>query len=506
MEPPQPTWTRLRLPRWLWGGDISSFITECGWIGHPNGTEGEWNVALAERVSNSRMLKVTTVATGLNAHDTEGFGRRLARLAPAAHLGPDGRFAREVAAERERLRAVPGRPAEFFNIKLSLITSTHLELPSVAQRNFADELLPKFPDAGLQLLQISSGLITRSGAGRVLLQLDDSDERPELPDTAYEHPVFGSALHLSDGIAVGLSPYLSPLLLSHTPHVWGFDVPRAGGSLILTLGTAPLGRSVEPTDLLHLFSPHSSPATPATTPPPMTGRQQRDTVAWWIDRLDALFTETFDPVNVSPDGVFSPRRAIELQLSVEQLFRTVQSLSTHDRDPIARRALFFDALDTIEGLTSLSAVTMYEHKHAQRRLNVLRTALPRAVGPVLLPRAEAAVAALRELQDGFFLPSRKTPTGLRVPRKDGHEETISRNRAAALWLRGLRNAGHGFTPDPSHRDDEDRRAVLLTAHNGALPHKVPDLAYLYLLDLLVHPETLLSWPKGSRINAWKRKG
>ena len=237
------------------------------------------------------MLIVTTVATSANAHDPDCFGRRLSRLEAMAHLGPDGRFAREVAAERERLRAVPGRPAAFFSIKLSLITATHLDLPSVAQRSLAVDLLPEFPDASLQLLQISSGPRYAVRARRVLLQLEDSHERPDPSKVQPGQPVFGSALHLADGISVGLSPYLSPLLLSHAVlEATGLSLP----DLQLPNATDYV-RELSEGLAAAAFAPHCprdphSPICSSPTPPPRS----------------ATFSEISPPPATSPFRALSP--------------------------------------------------------------------------------------------------------------------------------------------------------------------------------------------------------
>jgi len=196
-----------------------------------------------------------------------------------------------------------------------------------------------------------------------------------------------------------------------------------------------------------------------------------------------LLIETFDPANYMFEGEFQTTRAYERHLGIEQLFRTVQSLSIHDRDPIARRALLFDALDTLQGVGRTSFDTRCQLKHAEGTLQQLENDLPSDVAPVLLSRARAGVAALRELQQGFFLKSRLTSDGLRLPDKNG-ERVVPLAEAAASWLRMLRNAGHGFS---SAKGQEKRDAVLLVAHDGRVPHDLPDLAYLYLLDLLAHP-------------------
>ena len=93
-------------------------------------------------------------------------------------------------------------------------------------------------------------------------------------------------------------------------------------------------------------------------------------------------------------------------LSIEQAFRNVQSLSAHARDSHVRRILLFDTLDTLEGLRSPDFARMCELSYAQRALDEVTSLLSPEAGRVLLPRATLAVDALKQLQDGFFVPSR----------------------------------------------------------------------------------------------------
>ena len=49
-------------------------------------------------------------------------------------------------------------------------------------------------------------------------------------------------------------------------------------------------------------------------------------------------------------GLFVPRRQFEVFMSVEQVGRRLQGILAHDRDLATRRALAFDAFDTLQGL------------------------------------------------------------------------------------------------------------------------------------------------------------
>ncbi|NNN10137.1 MAG: hypothetical protein HKL85_13220 [Acidimicrobiaceae bacterium] len=184
-------------------------------------------------------------------------------------------------------------------------------------------------------------------------------------------------------------------------------------------------------------------------------------------------------------------------LSLEQAFRTVQSLSIHDRDVHVRKGLLFDALDTIAGIRKPDFDEMCMLTKARQALSEVEGAMDERTGDVLLPRAKAAVAALEEFQEGFFLPSRIVENGLRVPGKNG-DEVIPLEKATREYLRILRNAGHSFRGDPKGDTYKNARTrALLASHEGHIPPELPDLAYLYLLRLLAHPENLRRRPAGN---------
>lgn len=114
--------------------------------------------------------------------------------------------------------------------------------------------------------------------------------------------------------------------------------------------------------------------------------------------------------------------------------------------------------------------------------------MPDEVISVLLPKAEAAVEALRQLQDGFFESPRRTSTGIILPDKHGVEVETPVAEATASWIRLLRNAGHSFrTRDGASRARDE---ALLLAHDGVVPSALNGLAYLYLLRLVAQPQHL----------------
>jgi len=138
------------------------------------------------------------------------------------------------------------------------------------------------------------------------------------------------------------------------------------------------------------------------------------------------------------------RSTIRMVGRTEQYFRTVQSLSVHDRDPVARRTMMFDALDTFQGLAGTQFDILCTLRHARRVLEELQGALSTDVSAVLLPRAQRAVAALRELQDGFFLPSRVSGGNIRLPDRNSVRPGSAVGGGDGVMATGLAERGPRF--------------------------------------------------------------
>lgn len=125
---------------------------------------------------------------------------------------------------------------------------------------------------------------------------------------------------------------------------------------------------------------------------------------------------------------------------------------------------------------------------AQRTLDGLRRSLSVDVAQLLLPAAERAVEALADVQKGFFLARQLGRDDVELVDTNGVAESLSLEDAAAEYLRVLRNATHGHG---SNREDaKPRTDALLAHHDGSFHHDLALLGYLYLLDMLSHPDNL----------------
>lgn len=479
---------RLRLPSWLAGGDPLEFGRMCRWrMESADAARGEWNVRLDERVRRrpARIVQANCLATRSNA-GIAGAYSRLRRL-PADPALFRGMPHQDIQAELDRLGAQ--RPGDLAALMYSVTLATGTALPDhlagIVRQVLRDCLLPAFPEAAAYLVEVDPALGRRYGATRLLLQAQDDEATFARPPAAQvNETVFNSARGLFSDTSFGLGAYLSPLFLALSPWVWAAPAKRPGGVIIYTFGGLAAGRRSETTELLQLFLPDGRAQSGPR--PPVSPADIDAALTWWAEALDRLFTEITDPVRyVGEDGTYSVKENFEALLSIEQAFRNVQSLSAHARDSHVRRVLLFDTLDTLEGLRSPGFARMSELSYAQRALDEVTCLLSPETGRVLLPRARQAVAALEQLQNGFFVPSRLQDGGLRVPDRRGVERVMSLEKAAAAYLRVLRNGGHAFGGRPAPAD-----GVLLLAHTGDIPVDLPDLAYLYLLHLLARSQDL----------------
>jgi hypothetical protein len=393
--------------------------------------------------------------------------------------------------QNEIQRIASERPGDVagvaFSLGLASVTAQGSELASVIDQALTTQLLPSLPHAAAYLITHDTALSHRVSATRVLLQIEsDPGLLSRQPLLGADGLAFNSSRGLFSDTAMGLGAYLGPLFLSRAPWVWAESAGRPGGVIAYTFGKLLLGRRSEAAELLQLFSPKGRPGI---APAPGVAPASFDSAfRWWVEHLDRLFTEITDPCrHAGLDGTYDVLGHFESLLSLEQAFRNVQSLSTHDRDLHAQRALLFDALDSISGVRRPDFDEMCKLSCAKKALAEVETEMDTATAEVLLPRARSAIAALEEVQKGFFLPSRVSGSGVRLPDRNG-DRTVPYAAAASLYLRVLRNSVHGF----GGRDGavRDRNRALLAAHDGEIPADLPDLAYLYLLRLLARPDDL----------------
>jgi hypothetical protein len=465
----------------LWGGDITGLGNAAGWtLKKRDVSKGLWNIGIRP----TRLLDVQKMGHAGNMKSPGTFARFRSLPPHDALVNVDHGH---IQTEMDRIRdEYTGLGPALYHTSLATNCSPEDQLAEVVRNAMDEQLLPVLPNASVWLLKVDSALSNRFALTRVLLQVEDDPKL--LSGRPQQFAGFNSARGLFSDTLLGLAAYLSPLLLSLSPYIWGFLSPRVGGVIIYCLGAPVPGRFGHSAEPLQLFS--AGDGTGSLKRPQIQSSSFDAALRWWTVQLNAMFHEITDPRNyVSPQGYFLVRRQFAALLSLEQAFRNVQSISTLQREGHARRVVYLDTIDTLEGMNlQLKFHDMCKLSRARSTLEQLEQTLPSSVAEVLLPRARRAVGALADLQSGFFLPSRSTSAGIRLPDKNQGERIVSPEDAAASWLRVLRNAGHAF--GTRNEASRARDEALLLAHDGVVPHDLADLAYLYLLRLVANPGLL----------------
>ena len=485
----------VRLPPWLNGHDIIGFAKEAQLKLHPvDAAAFRWDIETLEHYESrpARLFELVEVAKSGASPNWS-----LLENLPAS-VATHSVDAATLSSERERLLGGGGAPnlvkiAAW--VKLSTTAAADSDLIAAVQGGYESlRALPvegggsAFPDLAVHFARCDQALARRAALTRVLMRID---EEPELLDNKPEPSggeiVFGSAWQLQSDLSLTRDAYLAPLLLCVTPWIWAIAAPRIPGVVIYDLGAAIVGRQGEAAELLQLFLPAGSTSSP---PRPQIGPSETAAaLAWWVEQLNKVFAEVTDLASfVNTNGEYRPRREFEVLLSIEQLGRRLQSILANDRDLATRRLVAFAALDALQGLGVVNFDQACRLSRAESTLEALENGLPAPVAAMLLPVARRAVEALRACQDGFFLSSRVSADGVRLPDKRGGERTVSRADAVVQYLRVLRNASHGF----SGENDAERRRdeILLMAHDGNLPGDLAFLPYLYWLEVLANPDRL----------------
>lgn len=496
--PTRPAVAYLRLPQWMWGSNLAGFADAGQWQ-LKQIDDARWSISLQERAATAPPAELLSLDRVVDAYrgDDAATARRLSRL-PRSDPQWNADVRQLAFNEIARLdQLYPGDPATWlYGASLAIQAAPDAQLQEALVTVIRERIVPNHcPRAAAHTVVVDRALSFRYALTRVLLQVEDDPDLLQRPPEDFAG--FNSARGLFSDTTLGLDAYLAPLLSSLAPHLWGFPATRIGVVVVVTLGRAISGRRGPASDPLDLLLPRGRGGTGPDFPE-VTAEQSGMALSWWISQLQSVFTEATDPTNYTDHaGEYQHRAAFERLLSLEQAFRHVQALSAHERDPHTRRVMLFQALDTLEGLKLLDFREMCSLSRAEDVLRTLSAVIPEKAQAVLLPRAERGVAALRELQGGFFLPSRVTAQGVRVSTKHGSDEFLSLEKATAAWLRIIRNAQHGFggREQMPGRDD-----VLLASHDGDIPEHLADLAWLYLLRVIATPTLLARSPmRASRV-------
>lgn len=200
--------------------------------------------------------------------------------------------------------------------------------------------LPSFPEGSVHLIEANPALGHRYGITRALIRAD-----ADVEEIAGSNGMAFRAAHaLFSDTNMGFGAYLEPLFTSLSPWVWGSPVGRAGGVIVYLFGRLVTGLRSIPGDVLALSLPRGEPFN--TTEPEVDGRAFQPALRWWVAQLNLLLSVATDPSNQVVDGMYSPQRAIEKLLSLEQYFRDCQVIAANFRDAHTWRLVLFAALES----------------------------------------------------------------------------------------------------------------------------------------------------------------
>jgi hypothetical protein len=407
-----------------------------------------------------------------------------------AELAARGRLPQEPAGD--------DLPELLYHLRIALVTASDRDLAdrcvevaaAVRELVFSDDGTAVMPHASVHMIRRSEALVHRIKFISVLVRLA-YDERLAGGDPSHviaQHAAGGRAFDSSGGLSDGVyvvDAYVAPLLAALSPGVWALPIHRVHGTVLLSLGRPVSGTREVPNELVRAltsvgakegtsFRPFKAPDVPHAA------------IAWWAEHLDSMFGVLTDPAAfANANDEYEPTVALQNLLSVEQVFRRVNSILLAHHDTHARRPAFFTVMDTLTALNGLSLLTMFSYSHAKAVLARLESSVPEAAHEILLPAARRGVDALLQLQDGFFL---REPDGrVRLWRERAPMDVAD---ATARYVDMLRDATHGFTTVRSKAAQREEVATMLAIHDGNVPHDLGLLAWLYLLEMLNDPGRL----------------
>jgi len=505
-----PASTIVTLPKWIWNGAVHEFIEAARLRIIPNpglGTD-ELQIEMFERGSRERPGLVTVrqlAGPPMSRANYDPLHVAETEAGSTQYLSDDHHEAMQRRLGRVQDSAAKGAAAGFiapglaFHQLQTMVADPAMSAETV--QTIADDIRDlrfdttgesAFPTSGVHFIRRHPALLHRSKIPAVLLRIasDGKLQQADLDDiknaSAKGEAVFAASDGLGDGFAL-LDAYLTPLLGALTPYVWAVPATRPSGTIIYTLGIAisgVVGEALEPLQLLP-----SRGALASTPSPKLSPNASAAAITWWVRRLDKALSVVSDPALFSDaNGHYVPSHHQHAILSLEQVFRRTGSIQRSHRDGDARQVLLFTVLDTLERLTDRRLVDLCTHSFATQTLKRVRKAMNAEAQEVLLPAAERAVRALELVQDGFYLRRQTGATSIEFTLADGTTESYTPERAAAEYIRVLRNATHGHG---SNREDAvPRTDALLTHHDGNIHHDLPLLGYLYLLELLTRPDLL----------------
>jgi hypothetical protein len=360
------------------------------------------------------------------------------------------------------------------------------------------------PDGGAAtIISVSRRLQRRTGFIRMLHTAQAQPERPFASIVGGPHPLE----HHAGGSHVFPSYLYVPLVLLTSPFTRGFVAARGIeeiGQTVLLVMMSPRDQGAVLRDAEVSWAQVYENALPDLRQLDGTGttwlRQTNHAlakidaqglVAWWTDRLNALFTEATDLGRYRrPDGVLDAGNAYRELRSLDRILSNCVRIQLRPDDHASRVALafeFFDLLPNIvdRGVSSAHVWnTMANPRSAQKILARAFALAPDPIGPILQNRADEVLSKIRAETLEHVLPVRRSKTEIVVGATG--TRTLPEDVFIAQLFQQLRNTHHGYELDgPKKRE-------LLGVHTGHISEAFPELVVLYVIALLSEPATALS--------------
>lgn len=490
---------RLTLPAELHGGDVPSMFAARGLVAVHDHGESWYVHAAPDRalvsVQNlagpnmaSRFHVVASLVDDVHAEKTlPGVQDYIERR--KAQAGPAGQFLSRIEQFRTELAvADPARSRQLVDEHYQFLGSCVDEAGGAKT----------FPQRSVHVVTASDVLLGRLKFPSILLRIaQDPKAIDELRTGTVQQPTtglyFSAAAEQWKSLALG-GNFLGPLFGCMLPYMWAYPCPRLRSTLVFGLGrafpAAGTGRQ-----LLELI-PHVGPPSNALEPT-FAAEAPTQAIVWWVRQLDELFRYLTDPATyVDSKGNYVAYEHQHWMMTIDQVLKLTTSVLSEVHDLTAQRTLalwllgsFADRLfDKVAG-NRLDLKKLCRIDFACEQLKIVEEAMPAAAGQILLPPVRRAIAALKDLQDGFYIAKQRNDPNVLIQLSDGTVKKLSKQDAAAQLLVVHRNATHGFggLEKPNSERSFEINECLLAQHTGEIPGDIALLPFLYLLVMLTHP-------------------